>query len=465
MIRLFRVFIPAAVLVVLFCDILVAFGCFLLAGNLVFDEDFAIYLRYEGGILNVSIAVLSIVLALYFQDLYRPTGFRRSSSSTLVQQVTLALGALFMSQALLAYVYRDLMLSRYVLLAFSAIYLFVQPLWRRAFGAFVYKGFAAERVLFVGGSDTLMRVVKRFVDHPELGLMCVGIVDDAVQKGTEIAGAKVIGGLSELKSLVQATNADRIVVGLAERRAAMPVDALLDLRFSGILVEEASTTHESAFGRVPIRELRPSQLIFGTQLGPRRTNLRIQMIYSTLIAAIGLVIFGPIMLLTALAVKITSPGPILFQQTRVGLYNRPFTIYKFRSMVADAEAKTGAVWASRHDSRVTIIGRFLRRTRLDELPQLFNVIRGDMSIVGPRPERPEFVKTLSELIPFYPQRHYVRPGITGWAQINYKYGETVEDTIMKLEYDLYYIKNVSFSLDFYTMFHTLKVMLFSEMGQ
>jgi lipopolysaccharide/colanic/teichoic acid biosynthesis glycosyltransferase len=143
----------------------------------------------------------------------------------------------------------------------------------------------------------------------------------------------------------------------------------------------------------------------------------------------------------------------------------PFTVYKFRSMVADAEAKTGAVWASRSDPRVTPIGRFLRKTRLDEFPQLFNVLRGEMSIVGPRPERPEFVQTLSELIPFYRQRHCVRPGITGWAQINYKYGETVQDTIVKLEYDLYYIKNVSLSLDVFVMFHTVKVMLFSGMGQ
>jgi lipopolysaccharide/colanic/teichoic acid biosynthesis glycosyltransferase len=156
---------------------------------------------------------------------------------------------------------------------------------------------------------------------------------------------------------------------------------------------------------------------------------------------------------------------VLFRQERVGLYGKPFTLYKFRSMVVDAEARTGAVWATKNDSRVTPIGRWLRKLRLDELPQLFNVLRGEMALVGPRPERPEFVRTLKEHIPFYPQRHYVRPGITGWAQINYKYGETMADTIIKLEYDLYYVKNLSPTLDLYCMFHTVKVMLLAEAGQ
>jgi exopolysaccharide biosynthesis polyprenyl glycosylphosphotransferase len=239
----------------------------------------------------------------------------------------------------------------------------------------------------------------------------------------------------------------------------------LNVRFSGVHIEEASRTYEAVFGRVCVADLRPSQLIFGTELGPRVRNLRIQAIYSMIIAGFALLVVSPLLLLVAIAVKLTSPGPVLFRQTRVGMNGLPFTVYKFRSMVADAEAKTGAVWASRSDPRVTPIGRFLRKTRLDEFPQLFNVLRGEMSIVGPRPERPEFVQTLSELIPFYRQRHCVRPGITGWAQINYKYGETVQDTIVKLEYDLYYIKNVSLSLDVFVMFHTVKVMLFSGMGQ
>jgi exopolysaccharide biosynthesis polyprenyl glycosylphosphotransferase len=240
---------------------------------------------------------------------------------------------------------------------------------------------------------------------------------------------------------------------------------LLDLRFGGLLIEEAARTYEAAFGRITTKALRPSYLIFSSDLGPRPVSLRLQSYYSFLLACVGLLIAAPIMLLVAIAVRITSPGPILFRQTRVGLSGRPFTIYKFRSMRADAEAKTGAVWAVRNDPRVTPIGKYLRMLRLDELPQIFNVIRGEMSVVGPRPERPEFVQTLSEVIPFYRQRHSVKPGITGWAQINYKYGETIDDAIVKLEYDLYYIKNLSLSLDMYIIFHTLKAMLVTRSGQ
>jgi exopolysaccharide biosynthesis polyprenyl glycosylphosphotransferase len=183
-----------------------------------------------------------------------------------------------------------------------------------------------------------------------------------------------------------------------------------------------------------------------------------------LLAAIGLALTAPIMLLVAIAIRVTSSGPVLFRQTRVGKGGKPFTIYKFRSMVADAESKTGVVWASRNDPRITPVGRFLRKTRLDEIPQLFNVLHGDMAIVGPRPERPEFVATLSELIPFYAHRHSVKPGITGWAQINYKYGESVEDAKFKLEYDMYYVKNLSPALDFYIMLHTLKAMLSGDLA-
>jgi exopolysaccharide biosynthesis polyprenyl glycosylphosphotransferase len=184
-----------------------------------------------------------------------------------------------------------------------------------------------------------------------------------------------------------------------------------------------------------------------------------------MIALIVTVIFAPVMLIVALLVKLTSRGPVFHRQVRVGLNESAFTVYKFRSMYEDAEAGTGAVWAKKDDPRITPVGKWIRRWRLDELPQLFNVLRGEMLLVGPRPERPEFVKTLAEQIPFYNYRHCVKPGITGWAQINYKYGDTLEDAVVKLEYDLYYIKNLALSLDTFIIFHTLKVMLFSELGQ
>jgi lipopolysaccharide/colanic/teichoic acid biosynthesis glycosyltransferase len=171
------------------------------------------------------------------------------------------------------------------------------------------------------------------------------------------------------------------------------------------------------------------------------------------------------MVLVAILVKLTSPGPVFYKQTRMGVDDVPFTVMKFRSMRTDAEAKTGAVWATRNDPRVTPLGKWLRKLRLDELPQLFNVLKGDMSMVGPRPERPEFTRLLEEKIPFYRQRTCVKPGLTGWAQINHKYGDTIEDTIAKLEYDLYYIKNLSFALDMYIIFSTVKIVVLGRGAQ
>jgi exopolysaccharide biosynthesis polyprenyl glycosylphosphotransferase len=178
-----------------------------------------------------------------------------------------------------------------------------------------------------------------------------------------------------------------------------------------------------------------------------------------LTAAAGLIIATPVLLVVALLVKVTSRGPVLYHQQRVGQHGRTFTVHKFRSMRADAEAKTGAVWAASNDSRVTPIGRLLRKSRLDELPQLWNVLRGEMSFVGPRPERPEFVRQLTEQIPYYGQRHVVRPGLTGWAQVRYSYGASTEDALQKLQYDLYYIKNLSISLDLFIIFSTIKTVV------
>lgn len=184
-----------------------------------------------------------------------------------------------------------------------------------------------------------------------------------------------------------------------------------------------------------------------------------------LVAAFGFLVALPIMAITAVLVKLTSPGPVFFSQERVGLNNRVFKLYKFRSMRADAEKNTGAVWATRNDPRVTSIGKWLRKLRIDELPQLINVLKGEMSMVGPRPERPEFVDQLARQIPYYRQRLAVRPGVTGWAQINHKYGDTLEDTIRKVEYDLYYIKHIAFTLDIYIIFHTIKTMLLRRGAQ
>jgi sugar transferase (PEP-CTERM system associated) len=231
------------------------------------------------------------------------------------------------------------------------------------------------------------------------------------------------------------------------------------MKLGGVTFDHLASVYEEYTGKIAVENLRPSWLIFSSGF---RKNTLVKFgkrILDVIMSAVGLVVLSPLILLTALAVRLSSPGPVIYHQVRVGQNNRLFTIHKFRSMRADAEATTGAVWAQKNDMRITPIGRFMRKTRLDELPQLWNVLKGDMSVVGPRPERPEFVQSLTTQIPFYGQRHVVKPGLTGWAQVSYTYGASVEDALEKLQYDLFYIKHLNIPLDLFIIFKTIKTVV------
>jgi sugar transferase (PEP-CTERM system associated) len=426
-----------------------------------FDPQF--FLVSDGGWVRIGFVVACIMLGIYFHDLY--TQFRIKSKILLLQQLCLVVGIAFLTQAFLSYLRRpEWIVPKWLMIFGSGLTLVLLPAWRIFYGTVVLKAFGQQKILFLGSSPVIREIAAHLRDHPELALSVVGYVDD-LEEGTELPGGVIRGPIRDLNRIVEELKPDRIVVGMTERRQRLPVHDLLQLRFSGIHIEDSLSTFEATFGRISTRELRPSQLIFSAELGPRRNSVTFHSLYSLAIAAVLTILFSPLMLLVAIAVKFSSPGPVLYGQKRVGLDDKTFTVYKFRSMYVDAEARTGAVWAQKDDPRITPVGRIIRRLRFDELPQLFNVLKGDMSIVGPRPERPEFVKTLTEQIPYYRQRHCVKPGITGWAQINYKYGDKLEDTVIKLEYDLYYIKNLALTLDTFIMFHTLKVMLFSETAQ
>jgi sugar transferase (PEP-CTERM system associated) len=463
MIRLFRVFVPVGSLALLSSEILLITSSFILATYLVLEVDPTVFLLYDGGLGRILLVLASILLGMHFHDLYSKIYVR--SRLVLMQQLCLVIGVAFLFQALVGYVDASLRVPIRVMVVGSSLAATAIFGWRVFFSAFVLRVVAQDRLLLVGASPLLEDIGKHIVEHPETGLQVVGYVGDSEEAGTAMAGGKVLGPMASLREIIQATNPDRIVVGMTERRTRMPVSELLELRFAGHIIEEAASTYEKVCGRVCLKELRPSQLIYSGELGPRRASIFYQTVVNLTLAAVGVVVGTPIMLLTALAVRLTSAGPVLYRQVRVGMDGIPFTLYKFRSMRADAEAATGAVWASKDDPRVTPLGRTLRKLRIDELPQLFNVLRGEMSIVGPRPERPEMVESLAEKIPYYRHRHCVRPGITGWAQVNYKYGDTLEDVIQKLEYDLYYIKNMSLSLDSYIIFLTVKAILLSRGAQ
>ena len=257
---------------------------------------------------------------------------------------------------------------------------------------------------------------------------------------------------------------DRVIVAMEDRRGSMPVRELLDLRLRGVVIEDANFLMERLLGRLPLDGLNPSALIFTHGFNVKASQQIARRLVSIIVSFIGLMICLPFIPIIILAVRISSPGPIFFRQTRVGRRGRPFTVFKFRTMRQDAEAN-GAVWATKNDARVTSLGRFMRKTRLDEIPQLWNVLRGEMGFVGPRPERPEFVQWLNTEIPFYELRHIIRPGITGWAQVRYRYGASLEETRQKLEYDLYYVKHMSVGLDLLIMFETVKTIILRRGAQ
>jgi exopolysaccharide biosynthesis polyprenyl glycosylphosphotransferase len=460
MIRLFRVSIPASVLVVVVVETILLLACYTAATILTTTEEGIppqFFLIDEGGWLPIVLVALVVQAGLYFQDLY--DRLRPTSLIFLAQQISLVLGVAFLLQAVLGYARSTMQLPKWAMLYGSLFVLAALPLWRFAFYALISKALPPEKLLFLGTSSALQGIATRLSERPELGAVVIGYLNAAP---TELLKTPWLGDLEQLPEVVQRHRPDRVIVGLVESRGRLPMQKLLDLRFSGISIEEAPTAFEVVFGRVSIQDLRPSQLIFSGAMGPRRWMVTLQTAYSMVLGIVGLIISLPVMAVVALVVRLSSPGPILLRQTRVGLHGKPFVLYKFRSMYADAEARSGAVWATKDDPRITPAGRWLRRLRLDELPQFLNVVRGEMSIVGPRPERPEFSKMLEEQIPFYRQRLWVKPGITGWAQINHKYGDTVEDSLIKLEYDLYYIKNLAPALDAYIVFSTLKVMLLSR---
>jgi sugar transferase (PEP-CTERM system associated) len=463
MIRFFRVFVPAGALALFSSEILLILSSYILATYVFLTVDPTVFLLYDRGLMRILLVLASILVGMHFHDLYSNIYVR--SRRVLIQQLCLVIGAAFLVQALIGYLDATLRIPIRVMVLGSFLAIVSIFAWRVFFSAHVLRVVARDRLLLVGASPLLEDIGKHIEEHPETGLQVVGYVRDREEAGTAMAGGKVLGPMASLREIVQATNPDRIVVGMTERRARMPVSELLELRFAGHIIEEAASTYEKVCGRMCLKELRPSQLIYTGELGPRRISLFYQMATNLILAAIGVVVAAPMMLLTALAVRLTSAGPVLYRQVRVGLDGRPFTLYKFRSMRANAEAETGAVWASKDDPRVTPLGRTLRKLRIDEIPQLFNVLKTEMSIVGPRPERPEMVQSLAQQIPYYRHRHCVRPGITGWAQVNYKYGDTLDDVMRKLEYDLYYIKNMSPSLDAYIIFLTIKATLLSRGSQ
>ncbi len=317
-----------------------------------------------------------------------------------------------------------------------------------------------ERVVILGTGQVARLIAVELLKRPRLGLRVLGFIDDdPALQGKSIVNPRVIGTSADLPALVEREGIGRVIVALAERRGQLPIDSLLRLKVGGTRVHEAAALYETVTGKILVEGLRPSWIVFSDGFQPSRVTRVCKRAADLVLAAVGSILAAPLMGLVALLIRLESPGPILFRQERVGERERLFVLHKFRSMRCDAEAATGPVWASENDPRITRVGHWIRKLRLDELPQLWNVLRGEMSFAGPRPERPWFVEMLKAKIPFYSERHAVKPGITGWAQIRHAYGNSVEDAMEKLQYDLFYIKHMSVAFDISVLLQTVKVVL------
>ena len=317
-----------------------------------------------------------------------------------------------------------------------------------------------ERLLMIGDGPIAETIEGELRERSEPGYVIVGyVLPETDNCPDEIRGRPAFAGYQRIVEIVKANNIARVIVCIPERRGSLPTLELLNCRLQGVKVDEGELLYERITGKIAIGKLRPSYLIFSEGFNRSKFNYIFKRAFDVGIAMLGLVLALPICLITALAIKFSSKGPLLFKQTRVGREGRIFTLYKFRSMRSDAEKDSGPVWATTDDERITTVGRIIRKLRIDEIPQFINVLRSEMSFVGPRPERPFFVEELKREIPFYTERLVVKPGITGWAQINYRYGASMDDAIEKLQYDLYYIKNMSIFLDVLVLIRTVKVVV------
>jgi sugar transferase (PEP-CTERM system associated) len=334
-------------------------------------------------------------------------------------------------------------------------------LWRLLFEIYITRFAFRENILIVGTGEVARQLGEEVRKRKRLGFHLVGFINLHPGSNSPSGGQAegVLGDAAQMDRIIERYGVNKIVVAITERRGEYPVKEMLALRVGGHQVVEWPAFFEKLSGRIPIDSLAPSFFIFNDGFRKSRVFLWIRRVLSAIVAAVMLVLLLPVFLVVAVIIKLDSSGPVLYSQIRVGHHNKPIRIYKFRSMRNDAESNGDAVWAVENDPRITRFGRFLRKTRIDELPQLFNVVIGELEFVGPRPERPEFVEKLQAMIPYYALRHTVIPGLTGWAQVMFHYGSTIDESKEKLQYDLFYIKNMSLKLDLLILFHTFKIVL------
>lgn len=472
MIRLFNRYFPTRTLLLTLTEAMLVTLGFVVAvlvssGN---ATDARIYLLYENGSGRIGLVVCVFLLLMYYFDLYNSAIL--TNRREVVTRLVGVLGTTFVALAVLYYTFPDVSLGGSVLWIGVLVVAIAVPVWRSFFFVLNRTARFCERALIYGDGPLASPLMDAIAQRPELGLRVAGFVGNEPQ----IAGIPTVDS-NELTEFVKREGITRIIVTMGDRRGELSVGELLKLKASGIQIQDGPEYYETVTGKIPLESLRLSWLLFSPGFHVRSALRLYKRLFSLVFGCLGVILSSPLMAVAAIAIRLDSEGPLIFRQQRVGEFGVPFTVYKFRTMYdkttpQPVRPKNVDPWqnhigtpAQYDDPRITRVGKWLRRTRLDELPQLFNIVKGDISFVGPRPVPPHEEEECAAVIPFYKERWLIKPGATGWAQINRGYNATIDDHREKLAYDLFYIKNVSIGLDIYILFATLKILLLGRGGR
>ena len=458
MLRILRQYYPARNAVFLVGEGLLIYASVLISSVFLLGMD---WLTWQALFSRKAFFIAAVFqVCLYYFDLYD-----YSQIYNFLAWGKRLLQALFCAAIIIASVYYfspEVIVAKDVFAVCVIVALVLIVAWRFGYNLVLTRGWFTQNIMILGSGKLAVAILNEILTKKDCGYNATMVVQRPEDQerlncfDPHMACLANFGGISHL---AKERAAKKIVVAITEQRGSFPTTELLNCRLDGIEILEGQSFYEMLAGKLYVEQLNPGWLVFSEGFDRSLLQTVSKRMADIVLSLVFLIVLMPFLLLTALLIKLDSAGPVFFTQERVGGKRKIFKIYKFRSMASDAESKSGPVWAQANDDRVTRIGRFIRPSRIDELPQLWNVLKGEMSIVGPRPEREYFVKQLTELIPYYIERYTVKPGITGWAQVNYPYGASVEDAVAKLNYDLFYIKNSSLIMDLMILMRTVKIVL------
>jgi sugar transferase (PEP-CTERM system associated) len=440
---------------IILADLLLAFGSLILAHLLRFIDLSGLDVLWDGGLPRIVVFLLLVIFTAYFFELYDTSKIKQRDF--IIRRTLISLFVIFLLLAAFSYLFPSLRYWRGVSVLAVLLTGIGQIGLRLVILKFLRVSKFASRTLILGVGEYANKIEK-IIPKDSNPHSYIGFVSCTKEKSV-VAPERIVGNISELGDLIHDYRPHIIIIALTERRGALPLKDIMHSKLRGIEVLDAASYYEQQTGCLLVEDIQPSAFIYTNGFRMTEFMRSYKRIFDILTSSLGLLFVAPFLPFIALAVKLDSPGPILYKQLRVGEREVEYFVYKFRTMSQNAESETGAVWAQKEDPRVTKVGRLFRKTRVDEIPQLYNVLKGDMSFIGPRPERLAFVERLKQTIPYYSTRHFVKPGVTGWAQVRYPYGASEEDALEKLRYDLFYIKNYSIMLDFKIIIETVRVVL------